>query len=545
MAGDENSPATVVNRQLPPEASQFGQLGYVPYVPKNFLELIYQESVPRADQLGQKVSLQATPGEFETGALGIYAPEDLHAVKVEAGDLKATAGRAVISAANIDVRSAFYMKRRCWALPKYRVLPVILEKREALDIGEGQSQLYYLTVHVPTGTPAGTYLSRVRITAEGRAATTIDLELEVLPFTLSDPGILYAFWYHDGNKSSGMTFLDLAAMRGCGMTSVMPVYGAGVKVETQGEEATFDFAELIDFAEQYRRLGYYQPMIYNLVLKHLMDLTDEQFADFLHQMNAMAEARGWPGFIWNIGDENDANPERLAQAQAFLARIDKVVPQDLTKNTLVFPENSEVYGSDLDIRVWSGYFDGTVIEKGRQAGATLGIYNGTGTYELIPRDNRFFYGLWAWRSGAKHLEQWVFNTTMYKPDQPFNDLAEPGAVRGNCYFYCYPGPGGPLPTVGYYGIMEGIDDARYLHTLAQAIERAKASDSAAAKDLAGKAEEFLGQWRSRIDLSPLPNRNVLPNFTIRREVERVALTEYDDLRRNVADFIVRLNQLAE
>lgn len=230
----------------------------------------------------------------------------------------------------------------------------------------------------------------------------------------------------------------------------------------------------------------------------------------------------------------------MDRVKRMLSIVKRGVPQDLALNTIVFPENSEVYGNRLDIRVFAGYFDDSCIEKTHQAGNTLGIYNGTGAYEIDPRDNRFFWGLWAWRAQSKVTEQWIYDVLMYKKDQPFNDLAEPSSNRGNCHSYCYPGTDGPLPTVGYYGIMEGIDDARYIYTLEQYCNKAKGSKNVNARQIADQATSCLAQWKDRIDLSALPDRNKPPYFTIRREVAKVELDEYDSFRSTVAKFIVRL-----
>ena len=88
----------------------------------------------------------------------------------------------------------------------------------------------------------------------------------------------------------------------------------------------FDFSALIAFMEKYQRIGFDRPLVYNLVLRELLELSHEQFGDFLLQMNALAKEHGWPGFIWSIGDENDASPARLRQARMLLTMVNQYVP---------------------------------------------------------------------------------------------------------------------------------------------------------------------------------------------------------------------------
>jgi hypothetical protein len=543
-AVDQDAPRWSVNRALPPQAGQFEALGYVPYV-TDFMDLAFPESAPRASQLSDALQLRATPGEIETGAFAIYALKALNKVRVTLTPLRAVTGKATIPRENVNIRSAFCMRRLCWRQPHFTVQPVILEERPAVAIAPRQSQLYYVTVQVPAGTPSGRYVTRIKITAADAGTYELPLALEVLPFTLASPERLYAFWYHE-NVPRERRIQDFAAMRLAGMNSVMTSLtdqACGVRVTGTPGAPTFDFSDFKMFMADYVAAGFTRPLIFNLVIKQFLDLDEQAYRQLVLQMDELAVQNHWPGFIWNLGDECDANESSLATAKDRVARLNQIVPNDLTKMTIVFPENHAAYGSAFDILVWAGYFDGTLIEKTRSLGVKLGAYNGTGAYEIDPRDNRFFFGLWSWDAGLDHVEQWVFNECLYDKDQPFNDISK-GAIaggRGNCHYYCYPGPGGPLPTVGYYGVMEGVDDARYLYTLEQAITAAQKRDDPRLRYLAGQATGFLNAWRRRLDLSPLPDRNQPPYFTIIREVDKIGLTEYGALRDGCADLIVRLN----
>lgn len=545
-----------INRRLPAAAQRFGDQGYVPFVP-DFMDLVFPASVPRGDQISDTVHLQAPPGELETAALAIHALKALQRVELVAGDFKDADGRTVIPAAHIDLRSAWYMPRLAWRAPRYTLRPIILEKGRALDIAAAQSQLYYVCVHVPATTPPGTCTSQVTISAASAPPATVELSLTVLPFALAEPDTLYAFWYHADRVSPEYLYKDLLAMRGCGMNSVMLTLGdlekgdqLGVRVHRKrvwdADEVPavrLDFSALVAFMAKYKQAGFTKPVVYNLVLKEILELSRSQFGDLLRQMNALARDHDWPGFIWSIGDENDASPESLARARALLALVNEAVPDDLTKNTIVYPKNAGIYGSDLDIQVWAGYFDGTLIEPTLRVASAMGMYNGTGSYETDARDNRFFYGVWTWAIGFKHIEQWVYNHALYDADRPFDDLSHGArnAGRGNCHYYCYPGPDGPLPTVGYYGIRAGIDDARYLYTLEQQVKAAVA----AADDPeppAPEATRFLSRWRARIDLAPPPEP--MAYFVVRREAERVVLSDYRKLRREAARLIIDLQARA-
>ena len=539
---DKGDARWVINRTLPAEAARFGKLGYVPYVP-SFMDLVFRDSAPRADQLSDTLSLRATPGELKTGAVAIHALVGLEGVEVTAGDLRAAGGDAVIAAENIDIRSTFHM-RRLRGRKHFVVWPLVLEKRKDLDLPKGLSQMYYVTVAVPADAPAGVYTAQVRLAVKNRPPHEIRLELTVLPFTLAEAETTYAFWYSTIHVADSDVLKDLVAMHGCGMNSVMLVQGPNVEVLRDGEKVRFDFTKLIGFMDRYLRAGFTKPLIYNVVLDNLLNLTDDQYTDFVHQMKALARKRGWPGFIWSVGDENDARPAKyLARARRVLARTNKAAPEDLTKNTMIIPAKSEVYGTELDIRVWGHLFSEDVIRSTRKAGAQLGMYNGTWKWALDARDDRYFFGLWTWQTGLGHVEQWVYSSTYFDAKQPFNDLVNPASGASNSYFYCYPGKDGPLPTVGYYGTTEGVNDARYFRTLELCADKAETSDKPLARNLAEQASRFLADWRSQIDLSPRADGKA--PATIRREVEKISLGQYDEFRRAIADFIIRLTLAME
>jgi len=108
------------------------------------------------------------------------------------------------------------------------------------------------------------------------------------------------------------------------------------------------------------------------------------------------------------------------------------------------------------------------------------------------------------------------------------------------FHYCYPGHADPLPTVGYYGMSKGIIDARYLRKLQMLDGAASKSPRSVELALPRQAADFLEQWRSRIDLSPVCDLETHPRHVIEREVEKIAREEYGDLREGTIEIILRL-----
>jgi hypothetical protein len=96
---------------------------------------------------------------------------------------------------------------------------------------------------------------------------------------------------------------------------------------------------------------------------------------------------------------------------------------------------------------------------------------------------------------------------------------------------------GLLPTVGWEGTREGVDDAKYIHTLKAAIQEAKGSGNTEALSAAAEAQAYLDRILDRIDLSPRQDNT---EFPIRREAAKFTNAQLDEYRWGVARRILKL-----
>jgi hypothetical protein len=68
------------------------------------------------------------------------------------------------------------------------------------------------------------------------------------------------------------------------------------------------------------------------------------------------------------------------------------------------------------------------------------------------------------------------------------------------WYYTYPSVDGPLPTIGWEGLREGIDDAKYVYTLKYAISEARKSNDPILIKKAKEAEEIIENILKNINL---------------------------------------------
>jgi hypothetical protein len=260
------------------------------------------------------------------------------------------------------------------------------------------------------------------------------------------------------------------------------------------------------------------------------DLHFEQVKVFVEHAMAHFAERGLPEVLWYPRDE-PWHGERKEQARTLCEAI-KQVPGARTYITVQF-DTAEYLDPWLDVRCHtlslSGGFE---PQKVRQAAADSGdlYWWYTNACREYPDVMRFKGGFFFWKTGTTGQYYWAYQ---YPSGEPYNDL------DGIDWCATYPGEGGPIPTIEWEGLREGIDDFRYAYTLEQTIAKAREQGPDAARKLAAQAEEVLQTIREDavIDLHEYDDRGL--NF----HTDSIWPPEkYDDYRRQIAEMIVRLQE---
>lgn len=145
----------------------------------------------------QKVArIGAAANEIETFQAVVQGgAQGVSGVSAKMSDLK---GPATISADNVVLYRAEYMNIRNLSDSNARggrtpdalipdVDPYVGEKRNAFpfDVPAGENRTVWVDVHVPSGTPAGTYEGTLELAGAGGFSQTLPVEVEVFPFELS------------------------------------------------------------------------------------------------------------------------------------------------------------------------------------------------------------------------------------------------------------------------------------------------------------------------------------------------------------------------
>lgn len=146
-------------------------------------------AVPTPEQVQQRTFRTfAARGQSEAVCVAVHALKDVKAVAVTCGDLTGPAG-AKIPASAVTVRLSL-----SWTIdPRGRgrsihARQMVLLKTDGWDIPRGRTYEWVVDAHVPADAKAGVYRGKIAVRASGKTAAEFDLELEVLPFALTDNG---------------------------------------------------------------------------------------------------------------------------------------------------------------------------------------------------------------------------------------------------------------------------------------------------------------------------------------------------------------------
>ncbi len=508
--------------QGPPPTDEERRRGYVVFT-RPYVENIYPDSVPAADERCQAVSSFATLGEYEPLNVAVQALKPLDGVTVAVGELR---GPGVIGAERIDVRQV-----RCWPVrthysvfDRYRVVPELLDPVAPTDVEAGVCHRFWLTIHVPPDARPGVYRGQAVVRAENAPESRVALELEVLPLTLlRDPAKSFGNYYRsplDGLSARQSPAVQAAIRRRAeaeardmqehGMNTVQ-MGGIGAKKVDGQWQATIELDERIEFLRRFGLWGdapgvmmsaFFSGAIYRDFTgqtwpKHLYGVTGapqgyfDALTRIVEQVEQVRLARGWPDFYYYPIDEaaDEAVPF-LAQTLAAIKRV----PTAKTYATQVF-ERPGSRPLDEVLDVWcSAIFctESERVEALRQQGRIFWCYpNFVACSRGVPNSARMTYGFGLWRMGYSCLIPWHYQA----PASNSNPFCDFDGLYGD-WCLAYPGPDGPIPTQRWEGVREGIDDGRYVYTLEARLAEARRTGRNAAA--AAAAEKLLAELKAAV-----------------------------------------------
>ena len=550
--GDE-----IEDRTPKPEPHPYGitveedERGFIVYR-RSKSDAIFRYSSPQTGERNVTLSAAASQDEKQHAQFAIHALRDLGRVHVDVGTLSSQDG-GTLPASAITVRPVRIGMWRDYWDPFFVEAPKLIDHQDAVTrVQRGQSQQFWIRLHIPPGTPVGRYAGDVHVHAENGGETALKLELLVYPFRLV-PGRWWGIYYY--SLPSEKTAQDFADMKAHGVNSMLfcPPGHVSPVLERVGNRVVASFPHTDKLMAEFKRQGFRGPVPYypRLLSCRVLDLFNrvdgkkfkpadyygqrcidyraqdypedlkEVLKDLFRQMVRHAKEAGWPEILWFLVDEPGAaaiHARELEWAKVEFKLFAEACPGEKMLCTAYSQDVIDAIGVPLDVRVGELWrlSDDDLLRAEADEAQLWGI-------RWLCQHNayafpRYFAGFGLDRMGLHGFTEWTYyGAPVYRPyDQIIN--------WQGCSYAFEDEKGNLLSTITWEGVQEGIDDARYVATLHSLIAKGEPSLNLEHQQLARDASDWLA---TRI--ADIPDRPAISPEP-----------ELDKLRREIANRIVML-----
>ncbi len=526
-------------------------------------------SRPRREEcIRQPLRVFAALGETEPLWVALYAREDLARISARLEGLpeRVTPELFVVH---------FWPQRTSWKTREYYVTPELLVpydaaeghawfpggqvlQRRSYDLAAGTTGAVWLRLNVSRAAASGTYRFRLHLQAERRGRLTVPIELEVLPFELRKPPdrswLVYGDTYRWRGMSDEQRWLDAKDYAAHGMDGIVELpSGTPDLAQVREGRVKWDINEARRYLELLRQAGMKGPWVMSGGLARQVQQALGISADLnqpwpeeirrgvqagARALNEAYEGLGVPWFFYGTDEPSEDNVYAVEQYRNWKAGGAPVYV------TICRPGFWTAMAPSLDAPCFASFMvsNAEASQKTREECEGLGKqfwWYGSGCYigqegRIFP--NRFLAGILFWKTGAWSQVSWTY---MRPHEDPFNDFdgEKANQVEPKEQATVYPwleragdwsSYRGPIQTIQWEALREGVDDYCYLYTLgdlatraarASGVERARAGRQAkrALRDIADALP-----WSSELSDLGFGNREC-------QSVRRLLAAQIEDL----------------
>ena len=510
------------------------KLGFVVFA-RDYAAPVGPHDVPLAAERVSEVRAFAAQGEYEPISFGVHALSNIKSLSLGVGEFRSPGG--AIAPPQVDVRWVRCVRQITNKKEKlYRLTPFLLESRPAIALARGTNAQAWITVKVPDDASPGVYEAEGKLSADANSQS-VSLKLRVLPFALPVPTAEMAMSVRAVKDDEALrgNMIDLREHGIWGSQTIASAHVASrdrkfgpddVEATVKGAERSMRlYREVFGRAPERFKFGIGHQIIYywnhekfwfsfwpyqkedeepedaedeaERMVHQEARRTKEDFVKAGKLMADLARKNQW-GEPWAYVIDEPGGHSHIADAVFWNSFLKESVPGTKTH---VCIGGGIAQGMDeigqltpaIDFFLLNR-FSPTIYQslvQHKRADA-YGVYNGGSSAERIGafvRD-RFFFGLYGFRTGAREILQWV-----YQFGKPFEE-----PFRGN-HGYSYQTPDGPLPSIAQQCVREGIDDYGYVQLLWSMIAAAGKSPGGTAKAAAETATTELSDIMRRTGMS--------------------------------------------
>ncbi|MDD4873173.1 MAG: DUF4091 domain-containing protein, partial [Kiritimatiellae bacterium] len=426
----------------------------------------------------------------------------------------------------------YYLSGSSWSTKYMESVPKVLWPHvNNIELKPGETKQIWLTFHVPEKAKPGIYEGTITVRPNNFPQQVLKAKLTVYPIKLSlSDRFEGMYWYEALKFYPQHRKKELIDMAQHGIRAIVLGVTAPELKENNGN-LTLDFTKMDTLIQEARDAGLtasFTPFETSGVASKIRGFMkknssiskatfDDLYAQAIGEIHKHAKENRWPKVLFYPVDEIGNSPERIEKLKELGALIRKTPDAAIycTANNFEAGKKCEDF-----IDYWCANIPMTkeqeqyVLSKGK----TYMRYGNA--YNFNPRVSRTVSGFGLWRTAAVAMYYWHYQACV---GDPFNPLD--GSSRDWCA--SYPSPDGPVNSIDFESIREGIDDLNYIRTLQILIEEAKKKGKA---DLTKNGEAIIDEIRTidptftQYDLIDVPNEKY-HEFRLRMAQEIMKLQE--------------------
>ncbi|MFH1823358.1 MAG: LamG-like jellyroll fold domain-containing protein [archaeon] len=460
---------------------------------KNIMEPVYENTYPDLKEINKKINKQVAKDEIFTESFSMYSPTALDDIRVEITNLKAGGNIYQGDIEIYEVVQDYKYWQEVGLGETYGLMPDRVEKFLSTSIKPRTSKRFWIVSQVPINTVAGRYTGSIKVYNRNTLLFKVPVILKVSDFVL-DPSEYTSFLYlSPKDRPVSEDYVEIykdAANHGISLK--YPIVSSNVQIIGNGNEITsFDYTifeeeldELISYGvvskNQFISVGLITQILNKLGITSgawYERLSDPRFVQayslLIQGLNEIALEKEIM-FAYSVIDEPGIDGYKRTLAD----RLYNIIRDNDGKTWVTYHplcENSVTYqgyeipslGQFLDYKI---YFWDDINEEAIQDPG-FGFYT---TYLSQMRDpiyNRFLHGFYQYRTGAKGIGVYSYDTYVNDPYNDFDNLwSTVYPLAHYDYLLSYPSWDSTMtPTMAFEGLREGITDARYIATLKRLI----------------------------------------------------------------------------
>jgi hypothetical protein len=412
-------------------------------------------------------------------------------VKISVSDLKGDRGsipKDKITVAHVE------MVQETVGLPRGRFenLPALIRRGNQVDIQEGKCQRFWLTIRIDDYVIPGVYQGRITLSPEDGSGASLPLEVTVVPISLEDiPGIDYFMmmtyefaeltmpWTkEEKEKIYQSAYNVLKSYKEHGMTTLC---FHSPFVFLLNEDGTPNLEDIFAALRAARDVGFKKPVIW--YMGHLIQTSKplhpgniKGFNKEIHlprlkylveRVSQYAKEQGCPEVIFlPIDEPGDPYQDYQNRRHTTTPLLLKTIKDAGAKNMLTASYDKGFGPVDY----WcSGQMSEEDLRKAHGDHSVYWLLNNEVTTTCLnPSYARYIYGYYTWMNHIDGMSSWTFQNT-----QNASGLPTKADVPGRDIYLAYPDSNGPLATLKWEMIREGIDDHKLVYQLVKRIQKLK------------------------------------------------------------------------